>query len=64
MEDGRNIQRNVWRMAGTYRGMYEGWEEHTERNVSRMGGTYRGRVERTEDGWKIEINAWRVVGNI
>ena len=68
VEDWSNIQRNVWRMGGTYRGMYGGLVEHTEecmedgwniqRNVWRMGGTYRGMYggweEHTEEGWNVQ----------
>ena len=55
MEDGWNIQRNVWRMGRTYRGMCGGWVEHTEEcmedgsSIQRKGGTYRGWVKHREE---------------
>ena len=63
MEDGSNIERNVWRMGRTYRGMCGGWVGRTEecvedgwnilRNVWRMGGTYRGMY----GGWCATSNS-------
>ena len=55
MEDGSNIQRNVWRMGRTYRGMCGGWVQHTEEcmedgsSIQRKGGTYRGWVKHREE---------------
>ena len=37
MEDGSNIQRNVWTMGRTYRGMCGGWEEHREECIEGGG---------------------------